>query len=95
MVQSHTVFARWRNGGKFKFQTRNLEKLTTFCVSLTLKSLLETEAEELSRASQSPLGNLRKKHHVLTPRQSERTLGIAEPASSKQKSKSKLGGIGL
>lgn len=47
----------------------------------------------MSKASQSPLSNVKKKHHILTPRQSERTLGIAEPSTSK-KQKSKLGGIG-
>ncbi|KAK9704328.1 hypothetical protein QE152_g28369 [Popillia japonica] len=57
------------------------------------KSLLETEAEESSKVSQSPLSNLRKKHHILTPRQSEKALGISEPSTSKQKSKSRLGGI--
>ncbi|XP_015837451.1 protein unc-80 homolog isoform X11 [Tribolium castaneum] len=59
--------------------------------SSTCASLLETEAEELSKISQSPLGNIRKRH-ILTPRQSEKALGISEPAS-KTKSKSKLGGI--
>ncbi|KAJ8947309.1 hypothetical protein NQ318_004561 [Aromia moschata] len=61
--------------------------------SSTCASLLETDAEEMTRASQSPLGNLRKKHHILTPRQSERALGISlEPSTNKSK-KSKLGGI--
>ncbi|RZC42316.1 unc-80 -like protein, partial [Asbolus verrucosus] len=59
--------------------------------SSTCASLLETEAEELSKISQSPLGNLRKRH-ILTPRQSEKALGITEPPS-KSKTKSKLGGI--
>lgn len=53
--------------------------------------MLETDADETAKASQSPLGNLRKRH-ILTPRQSEKTLGITEPARTK--SKSKLGGIG-
>ncbi|CAH2006084.1 unnamed protein product [Acanthoscelides obtectus] len=62
--------------------------------SSTCASLLETEAEELLRTSQSPLGNLRKKHHVLTPRHSERALGIAMDPSVCMKSKrSKFGGI--
>ncbi|GLV31802.1 uncoordinated 80 [Carabus blaptoides fortunei] len=61
--------------------------------SSTCASLLETEVEEASKASQSPLGNIRKKHHILTPRQSERTLGIVEATTSKSKSKSRLGGI--
>lgn len=60
------------------------------------QSLLETEAEEASKTSQSPLTNIRKKHHILTPRQSERTLiGIVEPTTSKMRPKSKLGGIGI
>ncbi|XP_044757175.1 protein unc-80 homolog [Coccinella septempunctata] len=45
-------------------------------------SLLETETEESFRTSQSPLGNLRKKHHILTPRQSERALGIVDNSST-------------
>lgn len=53
--------------------------------------MLETEAEELSKASQSPLGNIRRKHYILTPRQSEKAFHIT--ATSKPK-KSKLGGIG-
>lgn len=57
------------------------------------QSLLETEAEEMTKTSQSPLSNIRKKHHILTPRQSERALGISEPSTSK-KQKNKLGGIG-
>ncbi|KAJ8917160.1 hypothetical protein NQ315_012652 [Exocentrus adspersus] len=62
--------------------------------SSTCASLLETEAEEAAttRASQSPIGNIRKKHHILTPRQSERTLGIPLEPTTKSK-KSKLGGI--
>ncbi|CAG9815242.1 unnamed protein product [Phaedon cochleariae] len=61
--------------------------------SSTCASLLETEAEELPKTSQSPLGNLRKKH-ILTPRQSERALGIAlEPTLSVKAKKSKLGGL--
>lgn len=47
----------------------------------------------MTRASQSPLGNIRKKHHILTPRQSEKALGISLDPSLKSK-KSKLGGIG-
>lgn len=58
-----------------------------------LQSLLETELEEGAKVSQSPLGNLKKKHHILTPRQSERALGITEPTVGKPKPKSKLGGL--
>ncbi|XP_056632405.1 protein unc-80 homolog isoform X2 [Diorhabda sublineata] len=62
--------------------------------SSTCPSLLETEVEELPKTSQSPLGNLRKKHHILTPRQSERALGIAvEPTITIKAKKSKLGGL--
>ncbi|XP_026299992.1 protein unc-80 homolog isoform X3 [Apis mellifera] len=64
--------------------------------SSTCASLLETElSEENAKISQSPLGNLRKKHHILTPRQSERNLGI-EPMSSGKIRKStrfQIGGI--
>ena len=64
-------------------------------IHLPFQSLLETEGDELSKASQSPLSNIRKKHHILTPRQSEKTLGITEPSTSKSKSKSKLSGFGM
>ncbi|XP_074114400.1 unc80, NALCN channel complex subunit isoform X13 [Cotesia typhae] len=61
-----------------------------------LQSLLETElSEENTKISQSPLGNLRKKH-LLTPRQSERNLGIGETCVSRKARKStrfQLGGI--
>ncbi|KAG7191052.1 hypothetical protein KM043_007098 [Ampulex compressa] len=60
-----------RGTRKFLFKKRS--------TSSTCASLLETEmSEENAKISQSPLGNLRKKHHVLTPRQSERNLGIGE-----------------
>lgn len=63
-----------------------------------MQSLLETElSEENAKISQSPLGNLRKKHHILTPRQSERNLGI-EPMSSGKIRKStrfQIRGIGI
>lgn len=62
-----------------------------------MQSLLETElSEENVKISQSPLGNLRgKKHHVLTPRQSERNLGIGEPSLGSRKStRFQIGGIG-
>jgi hypothetical protein len=36
----------------------------------------------MSKVSQSPLGNLRRKQHILTPRQSERNLGPVEVAQS-------------
>ncbi|VEN63619.1 unnamed protein product, partial [Callosobruchus maculatus] len=62
--------------------------------SSTCASLLETEAEELTRTSQSPLGNLRKKHHILTPRHSERALGIGlDPSLSMKSKRSKFGDI--
>ncbi|XP_069694360.1 protein unc-80 homolog isoform X2 [Periplaneta americana] len=56
--------------------------------SSTCASLLETElGEEISKVSQSPLGNLRRKHHILTPRQSERNLGVVELVQSSVKSR--------
>ncbi|XP_030758641.1 protein unc-80 homolog isoform X4 [Sitophilus oryzae] len=62
--------------------------------SSTCASLLETETEEFGKANQSPLGNLRKKHHILTPRQSEKALGIVpDTISLKSTKKSKIGGI--
>ncbi|XP_071051603.1 protein unc-80 homolog isoform X3 [Onthophagus taurus] len=60
--------------------------------SSTCASLLETEGDEVSKASQSPLSNIRKKHHTLTPRQSEKAL-MSEASTSKAKPKSKLGGF--
>ncbi|XP_049820328.1 protein unc-80 homolog isoform X2 [Aethina tumida] len=66
------------------------KRSTSSTCAVSMKSLLETEAEELSKASQSPLGNIRRKHYILTPRQSEKAFHIT--ATSKPK-KSKLGGI--
>ncbi|XP_015178627.1 PREDICTED: protein unc-80 homolog isoform X2 [Polistes dominula] len=78
-----------RGTRKFLFKKRS--------TSSTCASLLETELnEENSKISQSPLGNLRKKHHVLTPRQSERNLGIGEVYLSGKMRKStrfQIGGI--
>ncbi|CAH1135888.1 unnamed protein product [Ceutorhynchus assimilis] len=62
--------------------------------SSTCPSLLETETEDLlTKSNQSPLGNLRKKHHILTPRQSEKALGVAIESIviKSQQKKSKLG----
>lgn len=64
-----------------------------------LQSLLETElSEENAKVSQSPVGNVRKKHHTLTPRQSERNLDLSVPSYGIRKSRKvnriKLGGIG-
>lgn len=66
---------------------------------MNLQSLLEAElSEENVKDSQSPLGNLRKKHHVLTPRQSERNLGISElslgPGKTRKLTRFQIGGIG-
>lgn len=63
------------------------------------QSLFETElGEEISKVSQSPLGNVRRKHHILTPRQSERNLGAVEIAQSSLKSRKssrfQIGGFG-
>lgn len=57
--------------------------------------MLETETEEMAKTNQSPLGNLRKKHHILTPRQSEKALGIAveSTGSLKSQKKSKIGSL--
>lgn len=56
--------------------------------------MLETETEDLSKSNQSPLGNLRKKHHILTPRQSEKALGIAiESITIKTQKRSKMGSL--
>lgn len=63
-----------------------------------MQSLLETElSEENAKISQSPLGNLRKKHHILTPRQSERNLGIEAMSSGKirKSTRFQIGGIGI
>lgn len=54
---------------------------------------METEAEELSKASQSPLGNIRRKHHILTPRQSEKALHLGDSQTTQRTKKSKLGGL--
>jgi hypothetical protein len=63
------------------------------------QSLFETElGEEINKVSQSPLGNMRRKHHILTPRQSERNLGTVEIAQSSLKSRKfsrfQIGGFG-
>lgn len=65
-----------------------------------MQSLLETEiCDETGKIVQSPLSNLRKKHHhVLTPRQSERNLGLSDPAHSyphkTSSSRFQIGGLG-
>ncbi|XP_049834730.1 protein unc-80 homolog isoform X4 [Schistocerca gregaria] len=79
-----------RGGRKLLFKKRS--------TSSTCASLLETEmGEDTGKASQSPLGNLRRRQHILTPRQSERNLGISEssPATSKPQTKQKfqIGGL--
>lgn len=55
-------------------------------------------SDENAKTSQSPLGNIRKKHHMLTPRQSERNLGIGEASMSLGKApkstRFQIGGIG-
>ncbi|XP_043793963.1 protein unc-80 homolog isoform X2 [Apis laboriosa] len=66
------------------------------CAFAFMQSLLETElSEENAKISQSPLGNLRKKHHILTPRQSERNLGIEAMSSGKirKSTRFQIGGI--
>ncbi|CAH0559503.1 unnamed protein product [Brassicogethes aeneus] len=79
----------------FTIDERGVRKLlfkkrsTSSTCALSMKSLLETEGEDFSKASQSPLGNLRRKHYILTPRHSEKAFQI----SVASKKKSKLGGI--
>lgn len=57
--------------------------------------MLETETEDMTKTNQSPLGNLRRKHHILTPRQSEKALGISveSTGSLKSQKKSKIGSL--
>ncbi|XP_066582663.1 protein unc-80 homolog [Prorops nasuta] len=79
-----------RGTRKFLFKKRS--------TSSTCASLLDTElSEENAKISQSPLGNIRKKHHVLTPRQSERNLGISEPCfgggKTRKATRFQIGGI--
>ncbi|KAK9884494.1 hypothetical protein WA026_007335 [Henosepilachna vigintioctopunctata] len=76
-----------KSSRKLLFKKRST---SSTCANLLIQSLLETEAEETFKSSQSPLGNLRKKHHILTPRQSERTLGIVEGSVTKPKPISKI-----
>ncbi|XP_025991095.1 protein unc-80 homolog isoform X7 [Solenopsis invicta] len=82
-----------RGTRKFLFKKRSTS--STCAAGSNLQSLLETElSEENMKISQSPLGNLRKKHHVLTPRQSERNLGVGEPSLGPRKStRFQIGGI--
>ncbi|KAE8737653.1 hypothetical protein FOCC_FOCC016879, partial [Frankliniella occidentalis] len=61
------------------------------CAFFGSQSLLETDVSEegQTKASQSPLGPLRRKPHTLTPRHSERNIGgIAEGLSA-------MGGFGM
>ena len=61
---------------------------------------LETEGSEDGGKSQSPLGNIKKKHQpTLTPRQSEKNLGISELNKNAKGEKGsklipKFGGLG-
>ncbi|XP_065170367.1 protein unc-80 homolog isoform X8 [Atheta coriaria] len=73
---------------KLLFKKRSTS--STCAMIAPFQSLLETDGDDC-KSSQSPLGNMRKKQYVLTPRQSERTLGIAEPPLKTKKSR--LGGI--
>ncbi|XP_034937651.1 protein unc-80 homolog isoform X5 [Chelonus insularis] len=78
-----------RGTRKFLFKKRS--------TSSTCASLLETElSEENPKVSQSPLGNLRKKHHMLTPRQSEKNLSIGDTyvgGKSRKSTRFQIGGI--
>ncbi|XP_072743186.1 protein unc-80 homolog isoform X2 [Anoplolepis gracilipes] len=85
-----------RGTRKFLFKKRSTS--STCAAGSNLQSLLETElSEESVKVSQSPLGNLRKKHHVLTPRQSERNLGVGEsflgPGKMRKSTRFQIGGI--
>lgn len=68
--------------------------------SFYLQSMLETDGSEDGGKSQSPLGNIKKKHQsVLTPRQSEKNLGISELNKTIKGEKGsklipKIGGLG-
>ncbi|XP_043521274.1 protein unc-80 homolog isoform X3 [Frieseomelitta varia] len=81
-----------RGTRKFLFKKRST---SSTCAFTFMQSLLETElSEENAKISQSPLGNLRKKHHILTPRQSERNLGIDLSSGKIRKStRFQIGGI--
>ncbi|XP_059490383.1 protein unc-80 homolog isoform X4 [Neocloeon triangulifer] len=65
---------RAASGRKFLFKKRS--------TSSTCASLLETELAEEPIKTQSPLSNVRRKHHILTPRHSERNLGVELPVPS-------------
>ncbi|XP_063984989.1 protein unc-80 homolog isoform X3 [Diachasmimorpha longicaudata] len=85
-----------RGARKFLFKKRSTSSTCAQSDAFGLQSLLETElSEETVKASQSPLGNLRKKHHMLTPRQSERNLGLGEAylGRSKKTTRFQMGGI--
>ncbi|XP_043466068.1 protein unc-80 homolog isoform X3 [Leptopilina heterotoma] len=77
-----------RSTRKFLFKKRS--------ASSTCASLVETDgSDENPKTSQSPLGNVRKKH-ALTPRQSDRNLELGEPFSrpkSRKTTRQKIGGI--
>ncbi|XP_011502180.1 PREDICTED: protein unc-80 homolog [Ceratosolen solmsi marchali] len=69
-----------RGARKFLFKKRS--------TSSTCASLIEADlSDENVKVSQSPLGNIRKKHHILTPRQSERNLDLSEPSFCIRKSR--------
>ncbi|XP_071444564.1 protein unc-80 homolog isoform X1 [Hetaerina americana] len=66
-----------RGGRKFLFKKRST---SSTCPSLVEADISEdvgvgAAASAFARVSQSPIGNIRKKHHILTPRQSERNMG--------------------
>ncbi|KAJ8665380.1 hypothetical protein QAD02_007042, partial [Eretmocerus hayati] len=66
--------------------------------SSTCASLLETElSDENVKVNQSPQGNTKKKHHILTPRQSERNLDLSDSTlgirKSRKTSRLRIGGI--
>ncbi|XP_065337258.1 protein unc-80 homolog isoform X7 [Cloeon dipterum] len=74
---------RAASGRKFLFKKRS--------TSSTCASLLETELTDEPIKTQSPLSNVRRKHHILTPRHSERNLGVELPVSPAIKTSQKGG----
>ncbi|KAG8225920.1 hypothetical protein J437_LFUL005956 [Ladona fulva] len=84
-----------KGGRKFLFKKRST---TSACPSLIDTDIGEdigmSAASAFSKISQSPIGNIRKKQHILTPRQSEKnmgTLGAEQTTASKTANKSKKG----
>lgn len=79
------------------FQSNFSQNKEQYC----LQSLFESDVcDETGKNVQSPLSIVRKKHHhVLTPRQSERNLGVTESSHSLPlkvpPSRFQIGGLGM